>query len=442
MSRLEKIFEKFIPYFLRFANAKATLAIKDGFILTMPMTIIGSFFLLILAAPIPGWEETMVKWFGDQWSLPLTQVVGSTFDILALIGVYGIAYSYVQNEKIDGTPAGILGIISFLIITQASVLSKAGETVTGVIPKVWTGGQGVLAAIVVGLFVGFVYSQFIKRGIRFKMPEGVPPGVANSFSALIPGLAIVTVSVIVFALCQAVADKTFTEIVYTLLQTPVQNLTDTFTGAVLIMVLMSLLWWCGIHGAAIIMGVMGPLLTANALQNQAVIDSGQELVIGENAKIVTIQFLDVFTKLGGSGITIGFIVAALIVARSAHLKQLGRLSLVPGLFNINEPVIFGMPIVFNPIMFIPFVVVPAVASFMVYFSILFGWVEPFNALQVPWTTPPIVSGFLIGGWRGALLQVATIVMSVLIYLPFVRMQDRVSYNEELKAQQESESVSV
>ncbi len=439
MGRLERIFEKFMPFFFRFANAKPTLAIKDGFILTMPMTIIGSLFLLILAAPIPGWAETMVKLFGEQWSLPLTQVVGSTFDILALIGVFGIAYSYVKNEKIEGTPAGILVIIAFLIITHASVLTKDGETVTGVIPKVWTGGQGVLAAIVVGLFVGFVYAQFIKRDIRIKMPDGVPPGVANSFSALIPGFAVITAAVIVFALCQAFADKTFTEVVYTLLQVPVQNLTDTLTGAVLIMVLMSLLWWCGIHGAAIIMGVMGPLLTANALQNQAIIDSGEALVVGENAKIVTIQFLDVFTKLGGSGITIGFIIAALMVARSSHLKQLGRLSLGPGLFNINEPIIFGMPIVFNPIMFVPFIVVPALASFMVYFSIIWGWVEPFNALQVPWTTPPIVSGFLIGGWRAALLQLATMAMSVAIYLPFVRMQDRLSYSEELKAKEQSES---
>ncbi|KTR28186.1 PTS cellobiose transporter subunit IIC [Exiguobacterium indicum] len=439
MNRLETVFEKVTPAFARFANAKPVLAIKDGFILTMPMTIIGSLFLLILALPIPGWEKFMTGLFGADWTLPLTQVVGATFDILALIGVFGIAYSYVKNEKIEGVPAGILGIIAFLIITQSSVLSKSGEVVTGVIPKVWTGGQGVLASIVVGLVVGFIYSQFIKRGIRIKMPDGVPPGVSNSFSALIPGLAIITLSVVTFAVFQAFADRTFTEVVYDVLQAPIQNLTDTLAGAVLIMILMSVMWWCGIHGAAIIMGIMGPLLTANALQNQAIIDSGKELVVGDNAKIVTIQFLDVFTKLGGTGITVGFIIATLIVARSAHLKQLGKLSLAPSLFNINEPVIFGMPIVFNPIMFVPFVIVPAIASFMVYFSILLGWVEPFNALQVPWTTPPVISGFLISGWQGALLQLATIAMSVAIYLPFVRMQDQLSYGEELKAQEEHAS---
>ncbi|OAI88622.1 PTS cellobiose transporter subunit IIC [Exiguobacterium sp. KKBO11] len=439
MNRLETVFEKVTPAFARFANAKPVLAIKDGFILTMPMTIIGSLFLLILALPIPGWEKFMTGLFGADWTLPLTQVVGATFDILALIGVFGIAYSYVKNEKIEGVPAGILGIIAFLIITQSSVLSKSGEVVTGVVPKVWTGGQGVLASIVVGLVVGFIYSQFIKRGIRIKMPDGVPPGVSNSFSALIPGLAIITLSVVTFAVFQAFADRTFTEVVYDVLQAPIQNLTDTLAGAVLIMILMSVMWWCGIHGAAIIMGIMGPLLTANALQNQAIIDSGKELVVGDNAKIVTIQFLDVFTKLGGTGITLGFIIATLIVARSAHLKQLGKLSLAPSLFNINEPVIFGMPIVFNPIMFVPFVIVPAIASFMVYFSILWGWVEPFNALQVPWTTPPVISGFLISGWQGALLQLATIAMSVAIYLPFVRMQDQLSYGEELKAQEEHAS---
>lgn len=439
MNRLETVFEKVTPAFARFANAKPVLAIKDGFILTMPMTIIGSLFLLILALPIPGWEKFMTGLFGADWTLPLTQVVGATFDILALIGVFGIAYSYVKNEKIEGVPAGILGIIAFLIITQSSVLSKSGEVVTGVVPKVWTGGQGVLASIVVGLVVGFIYSQFIKRGIRIKMPDGVPPGVSNSFSALIPGLAIITLSVVTFAIFQAFADRTFTEVVYDVLQAPIQNLTDTLAGAILIMILMSVMWWCGIHGAAIIMGIMGPLLTANALQNQAIIDSGKELVVGDNAKIVTIQFLDVFTKLGGTGITVGFIIATLIVARSAHLKQLGKLSLAPSLFNINEPVIFGMPIVFNPIMFVPFVIVPAIASFMVYFSILWGWVEPFNALQVPWTTPPVISGFLISGWQGALLQLATIAMSVAIYLPFVRMQDQLSYGEELKAQEEHAS---
>lgn len=439
MNRLETVFEKVTPAFARFANAKPVLAIKDGFILTMPMTIIGSLFLLILALPIPGWEKFMTGLFGADWTLPLTQVVGATFDILALIGVFGIAYSYVKNEKIEGVPAGILGIIAFLIITQSSVLSKSGEVVTGVVPKVWTGGQGVLASIVVGLVVGFIYSQFIKRGIRIKMPDGVPPGVSNSFSALIPGLAIITLSVVTFAIFQAFADRTFTEVVYDVLQAPIQNLTDTLAGAVLIMIFMSVMWWCGIHGAAIIMGIMGPLLTANALQNQAIIDSGKELVVGDNAKIVTIQFLDVFTKLGGTGITVGFIIATLIVARSAHLKQLGKLSLAPSLFNINEPVIFGMPIVFNPIMFVPFVIVPAIASFMVYFSILWGWVEPFNALQVPWTTPPVISGFLISGWQGALLQLATIAMSVAIYLPFVRMQDQLSYGEELKAQEEHAS---
>lgn len=127
--------------------------------------------------------------------------------------------------------------------------------------------------------------------------------------------------------------------------------------------------------------------------------------------------------------------------RFFHSQQLGKLSLAPSIFNINEPVIFGMPIVFNPIMFVPFVVVLAIASFMMYFSILWDWVDPFNALQVSWTTPPIISGFLIGGWRAALLQIATIAMAVAVYLPFVRMQDRVSYGEEVKAQEDADKAS-
>lgn len=123
MSKLEKVFEKLMPFFMKFANSKCVLAIKDGFILTMPMTMIGSLFLLIACFPIQGWDSIMANIFGPTWSQPLYQVSGATFDILALVGVFGIAYSYTKNENIDGIAAGVLGIVSFIIITSSTVIS-------------------------------------------------------------------------------------------------------------------------------------------------------------------------------------------------------------------------------------------------------------------------------------------------------------------------------
>ncbi len=395
MSKFQQTLEKAMPYFMKFANSKPIVALKDGFILTMPLTLLGSIFMLIAAFPIPGWGDFMAGIFGATWSDPLWHVVGATFDIIALIVVFGTAYAYVKQDKIDAVPAGILGIVSFLILTNGFVMTEAGEKIGGVIPKAWTSGQGMIAAILVGLFVGYTYSAFIKKNIRIKMPESVPTGVSNAFSALIPGFFIMVVSLVVSVACTSLKGMSMTEIIYQVIQTPLQNLSDSFAGVIIISLLISLFWWFGLHGANIVMGVMAPVLTANALANQSILDAGGALVAGENASIVTAQFIDIFVKFGGTSITLGLVIAALIVAKSSQVKQISKMSLIPGIFNINEPVIFGFPIIFNPVMFIPFVVVPVVAAIITYFSIASGFMQPFGGVMVPWTTPPIISGFLL-----------------------------------------------
>ncbi|WP_431086902.1 PTS sugar transporter subunit IIC [Paenibacillus sp. 8b26] len=430
MNRLERLFEKLMPAFAKFSNFKAIIALKDGFVLTMPLTLIGSIFMLIANLPISNWNEIMAGFFGPDWAAPLNQVTGATFDIIALIGVFGIAYSYVKSNNIEAVPAGIIGIISFLIVTNSFVLSEAGDKIGGVIPKTWTGGQGMITSILVGLAVGAIYSWFMKRNIRIKLPESVPTGVSNAFSALIPGFAIMLLSMIMYIICDQLQGVSMTEIIYQVLQIPMQNLSDTLPGIIVIMALISIFWWFGLHGPNIVMGIMAPILTSNALANQAVLDAGQALTVGENAKIVTVQVVDIYAKFGGAGITLGFIFAALFVARSQQVKQLSKMSLVPGLFNINEPMIFGLPIVFNPLMLIPFVTVPVLATLMTYFSVLTGFVAPFNAVQVPWTTPPFISGFILSGWQGVVLQLAILIVAVVVYYPFVKMLDKVSVAQE------------
>ncbi|MBY0754442.1 PTS sugar transporter subunit IIC [Clostridium sardiniense] len=432
MGHVEKVFNKMMPAFMKFANSKVVSALKDGFVLTMPLTLIGSVFMLIGNFPISNWNGIMESIFGAGWAAPLNQVTGATFDIIALVGVFGIAYSYAKSYDIDAVPSGILGIISFLIVSNSFVVSESGEVINGVIPKAWTAGQGMITAILVGLAVGAIYSLCIRKNLRIKMPESVPPGVSNAFSALIPGFIIATLSMIVYIVCDKLKGISMTEIIYEILQIPMQNLSDSLVGIVVIMALISIFWWFGLHGPNIVMGIMAPILTANSLGNQAVVDAGQSLVVGENAKVVTVQMVDIYAKFGGAGITLGLIIAALIVAKSRQVKELSKMALVPGIFNINEPVIFGLPIVFNPLMIIPFILVPIFAVLMTYFSITLGFIEPFLAVQVPWTTPSIISGFLLSGWQGAVLQIAILAMSVFMYLPFVKLQDKVSYNEENK----------
>lgn len=438
MKKFENIMEKLGPFIMKFANSKPVMAMKDGLMLIMPLTLVGSLFLLLAFIPINGWNSLMESLFGKAWQEPLFQVTGATFDIIALVAVFGIAYTYAKNEGCEAISAGILGIVSFLIVTASYVTGSGNEKIGGVIPKTWTGGKGMIAAILVGLLVGYIYSWFIKKGIRIKMPEGVPTGVANAFSALIPGLVIMVISMLLYIVFNVFAGKTFIEWVYEVLQIPLQGLTDSLGGAIAIPFLISLLWWFGIHGATVVMGVMGPICQANALSNQEIVNAGGKLIAGQNAHIVTQQFVDQFITFGGSGMTLGLVLAMIFLAKSSHLKKLGELSIIPGIFNINEPILFGFSIVFNPMMLLPFIIVPTLSGIITYTAIRIGLVAPFTAVQIPWTTPPILSGFIVGGWRAALLQILLIIMAAFIYLPFLKIQDKISLQEEIKAESAGE----
>lgn len=427
---MKDFFNKILDGFMKFANTKTMVAIKDGFLLTMPITLVGSIFLLIAAFPIPGWENFMAKFFGNGWQEWLYQVSGSTFDVLALIAVLGISYTYARNEKIDAISPAILSFVSFLILTDSFTMTEAGAKIEGVIPKNWTGGNGVITAIIVAIVVSKIFVFFIHRKIIIKMPASVPPGVSNAFSAMIPGAVVMFLSMVVYILTRTLGNVSMTELIFNVLQTPLQNVSDTLVGGLFITFLMAILFWAGIHGPNIVMGIMGPILTANAMANTKIIESGQELVVGENAKIMTVQLIDVFAKFGGQGITIGLLIAILISARSARLSEIAKLSITPGLFNINEPVIYGLPIVFNPIMLIPFIAVPLVGVLITYGAIMIGFMPPFTAVTVPWTTPPLISGFLLAGWQGLVIQLLIIIASVAIYFPFVKKQDLAYLAEE------------
>ena len=230
----QQVFDRFLEYMVRFANIKSVVALKDGFILTLPLTLTGSLFLLIACFPIAGWGEFMTSVFGKDWAAPLFQVSNATFNILAILSVLGITYKYCEAEGCDAITASLLALAAFLTLIRGSVIAKSGEIVGGVIPSQWVGGNGVITAILVALFTSWVFCYCEKHKICFKMPEGVPNGVAKAFAALIPGLIILASSCLLYIVCQAAAVKTLPELVFSVLQTPLQNLTDTLVGGIII----------------------------------------------------------------------------------------------------------------------------------------------------------------------------------------------------------------
>ncbi|EOH85344.1 MULTISPECIES: PTS sugar transporter subunit IIC [Enterococcus] len=424
----EWINEKLLPPILKFVNTKAITALRNGMLYTMPFSIVGSIFLLLANFPV----QSIADWvtnsgLGEYFN----QAYGASFAIMAFFAVMGIAYSYVKAEGYEGLPAGMIGLVIFLLTMESSVTdAEANVTIANVIDKTWTGGQGMISAILVGLFVGWGYTWFLKRDIRIKLPEQVPTNVANSFTALIPAAVLTTIALGIYIFFDKVFQTTVVEWIYTVIQSPMQGVTDSLGGAMMLGFLVPFLWFFGVHGSTIVGGIMGPILQANSLANTAILESGKALTLENGGHIVTQQFLDQFMTVTGAGMTIGIVLYMVAFARSAQFKQLGRLSLIPAFFNINEPIIFATPIVMNPIMVLPFILTPMVSGVITYFALYTSIVPLFTAVQVPWTTPPIISGFLVGGIRTAILQFVVLAIGFFIYYPFIRKVDSLNYKQE------------
>ncbi len=428
--------EKLLPPVMKFVNTKAITAIKNGMLYPIPFIVIGAIFLILSSFPY----TPIANYLSDIGLSPIfAQANNASFGIMAFFAVFGIAYSWVHDEGYDAVPAGMLAVVVDILLQPdmvKSVTNIADPTkvstawqASGVIDKAWLGGKGMIVAILVGLFVGWSYSWFLKRNITIKMPEQVPANVAASFTALIPGAAIVTVATIIYGIFKLGFQTTIVEWIYTVIQTPLQHATDGPLGVVEVVFIPVFLWFFGVHGATIVGGIMTPLLLANNADNLALYKAGN-LDVAHGAHIVTQAFMDQFITVTGSGMTIGLVVFMLIRARSVQMKTLGKLEIVPALFNINEPILFGLPLVLNPLMAVPFILAPLVSGFLTYGAIALGVIAPFNGLYVPWTTPAIISGLIVGGWQGALWQGLMLVVTGLLYWPFAMKYDKVLQDQE------------
>ncbi len=422
--------DKLSEFLIRCGQIRSVIALRDGMITTMPFTIGGSIFLLIANLPIPGYTEFMSGIFGAHWTDSLNAVANATFGALALVIVVRITYQCVSMEGGDANIASIIALTTFLTLLPPDITAESGEVIGGVVPRTWIGANGIITAIFVAFFVSKVVLYCDKHNLGIKMPESVPVEIVRSFAAFTPAVICFTTAAIIYGICHHWLDITFPELIFKLIQAPLQGLSDTMLGGIVIIGSQSVLFWAGIHGPNVVGGVINPLLLANTWENQQLLDAGQQLMGNPAAHIMTSHIHEVFTKAGGCGLTMGFLIASYIVGKSEQMKSVSKISLVPGIFNINEPIIFGLPIVFNPYMIVPFILAPVLAMIITYTSISIGFMSPFSGMQVPWTTPPIIAGFLLNGWQGTVMQTITIIESTLVYLPFVKMYDNILCEEE------------
>ncbi|MBU5436910.1 PTS cellobiose transporter subunit IIC [Tissierella sp. MSJ-40] len=432
MDSLEKLL---MPLAEKIGKNKYLIAIRDGFLISSPLLIIGSFFLLVANFPIPGWNDFLAKFFGEGWATKLMQPVRATFDVMTILAVLGIGYSLGRQLDVDAIASSAIALVAFFILTPfiTNFTPNDMEVVYEVksIPLKWVGSNGLFVGMITALTSVLLFAKIVKKGWIIKMPEGVPPTVAKSFAALIPSGIVMVVFFIVKTLFEFTSYGNVHEIIYTYLQAPLTSLGNTLPAMVIAYIFLHLFWFFGINGSSVVGAVYNPILRVLSAENLAAFQAGLPI-----PNIITGTFQDMFATFGGAGSTLSLIVAMLYICKSKRIKELGKLSLLPGIFGINEPIIFGLPIMLNPIMLIPFMLVPTINIIIAYFAMSLGIVPLTNGVSVPWTTPLVFSGFLVSGIRGAILQIILFIIGVFIYIPFIKIVDRQYLKEEDRLQSE------
>lgn len=417
---LDKLESVLTPFALKLNENRYLNAIKDGLIGAMAFIIVGSIFLLLANLPINGYPEFMASIFGQDWQSFFTVPYDMTMNIMTVYIIIGIGRSLSVHYQLDGL-TGILGsVAAFLILTP--IVDASGSKA---IPLANLSSSGLFLGMISAIIAVEIYRLVVKRGWVITMPSSVPANVTASFASLIPILFIMVIFGVIRVLIAMTDYGTAQNFIFDILQQPLTSLGATLPAMIIGILFETVLWSIGIHGSSLHRSVMEPIWHTLTAGNLAAIEAGLE-----PTNIINFQFYSNYIKLGGVGATFGLLICCLFFAKSEQLKSIGKLSLAPSLFNINEPIMFGLPIVLNPILIIPFILTPTVITVLTYFVTNIGLLPAANGLNIPWTTPPVIAGFLIGGWRGAVWQVICIVMSVGIYYPFFRIHDNNLVKEE------------
>lgn len=414
--------KKLLPIASKLGANRVLIAIRNGITLSMPLIIIGSLFLIIGNFPIDAW----IDWLGKTGIIDyLNKGTNGSFGIMGLVASFGIAQSLASQHDVDGTSAGVIALSSFLVATPN--IFSGGEAPVEGIPVAYMGSRGLFVAIVLGIITALIFAWFINHNIQITLPDSVPPAVSKSFSALIPGAAIITLWLVIFALLDATGIGNIHDLLLKIFGGPLGLLGATIGGTVISILLNSAFWFTGIHGGNVVNSIISPIWLMNTDANRLIYQADRT---AELPHIITQPFIDNFVYMGGGGATIGLVIVITIIAlkkKSSQLtKTMAPLTLTPGIFNINEPAMYGLPVVLNISLIIPFILAPMVNALVTYFTMSSGLVARTVGIAVPWTMPPVISGFLATGGHmsGAILQIVLIILDILIYYPFYQTVER------------------
>ncbi len=398
-------------------------SIKEAFTMFVPFIIVGSFgsMLNILVSGANGLAQ-WVPWLSNL-SPAFTAINFVTISCMSLPIAFLIGYKLAEKENLPQLESGLIGLLSYLAVCP-NTISTVVEGLKN--PVVVNGlGAGVIGAQ--GLFVSMIMSMVAVKffglltnidAIKIKMPDSVPTGIARSFNILIPIFIIITAFSVGGCLFNTFTGNYLNVWIYNIIQLPLQALANT-TGGILVLALANqLFWFLGIHGGMVIEGVRGPLSAAGLAENISAVQAG-----GVATNILTRGFWTSFVVVGGGGITLSLLIAIFIFSKREDHKSIAKFSLIPGICGINEPVVFGLPLVLNPIFAIPFILNSVIAAFIAVVATNIGFLTC-GVLDCPPGLPVFVTGFISYGIHGIIVQAIILIVTFIIWVPFVLMSNK------------------
>lgn len=414
----------FIPVAAKIGAQRHLVAIRDGFVTIMPLIMAGAFAVLINNLGWEPYQNFMNSILPANWKDFGGAIWNVSFGFMSILVVCTISFHLAKSYDKDGVTAAVVSLASFMMLyPQVALANDAGSAYS----TDAMGAKGLFVAIIVALIATEIFVKLIGNPkLVVKMPDGVPPAVARSFAALIPSILVLIIAAAAKFILQAVGISNVFDSVYNAIQSPLQGVVGSFWGMIVLILIQQLLWFFGLHGSNILAPVINAVLLPLLEMNMLAAKSGQA-----PQYIFNSQFLDSYVNLGGSGTTIALIIAIYIAGRrSKQQMMITKLSTAPGLFNINEPMIYGMPLVLNPIYFVPFVLAPLVSASIAYFLTSIGFV-PKVAYMATWTTPPIIGAAIsTNSIMGAVTALICLAVSICIYLPFVIMATKQELDSE------------
>lgn len=421
-NKLQAFSEKFIgPIATKLNDSELIKGLSTGMMRTMPITLGVAAFAILVNLPITAWQNFLAN---SGLYTVTNEIISVTMSMLAIYVVISVSSCYAKVKGESGLTAALISTGAFLCLMPQTVEGKDG--VISALQTSYLGSNGIFVAMITGLAITGLYCWLCKKNITLKLPDTVPPMVSQSMSpTFISMIIFVVVLVVKYLVFLTPYGNVFDLLSQTITQ-PILNVGGSPWALIGLYTFTNILWFFGIHPSPIVSAYTPVLITCMTANVEAFMAGTP------SASLPHLVFMVVFItmNMGGNGNTLGLAIS-MAKAKSEHFKAMFKLSFVPCLFNINEPMVFGVPIMLNPIFFIPMVLTTPITGGIAYLLANLGFGNGFNpTISAPWIMPAPITGFLEGGIMLAIVPLVCILANVILYYPFFKIADNQALAEE------------